>query len=78
MDQIFLVQNIHIFLSLSKDRTKGQQSKNTSLTPIKTLPTKRITLPLTHLFRLASEHAHMRVFKGSSIFWVRVNLEHLL
>ena len=41
MDQFFfLVQNSHIFLSLSGDKIKGQQSKNTSLTPTKTLPTK--------------------------------------
>ena len=36
----FFVQNTIISLSLSRDITKGQQSKNTSLTPTKTLPTK--------------------------------------
>ena len=36
----FFVQNTPISLSLSRDRTKGQQSKNTFLTPTKILPTK--------------------------------------
>ena len=33
---------------------------------------------LGQLFKLASKHALTLLFKGSSIFWVRVNLEYLL
>ena len=33
---------------------------------------------LSYFLKLASEHALMRVLRGCSIFWVRVNLEHLL
>ena len=33
---------------------------------------------LIGLYILASEHVLTRVLRGSSIFWVRVNLEHLL
>ena len=40
LDRIFWVQNTLISLSLNRDRTKEQQSKNTSLTPTKILPTK--------------------------------------
>ena len=40
LDWIFFVQNTPISLSLSRDKTKGQQSKNTSLTYTKILPTK--------------------------------------
>ena len=36
----FFFQNTPIFLDLSRDRIKGQQSKNISLTPTKTLLTK--------------------------------------
>ena len=30
------------------------------------------------IYILASKHALTRMLRGSSIFWVRVNLEHLL
>ena len=33
---------------------------------------------LSYFLKLASKHALMRVLRGCSIFWVRVNLEHLL
>ena len=33
---------------------------------------------LSYFLKLASEHALMHVLRGCSIFWVRVNLEHLL
>ena len=36
----FLVQNIPTLLYLSRDKTKGQSGKNTTLTPTKTLPKK--------------------------------------
>ena len=35
----FFFQNTSIFLDLSRDRIKRQQSKNTFLTPTKTMPT---------------------------------------
>ena len=37
---IFLFENVLTPLCLSRDKTKGQFSKNTTLTPTKTLPTK--------------------------------------
>ena len=37
MDQFFFSKIPYIFLDLSRDRIKGQQSKNTFLTPTKTL-----------------------------------------
>ena len=36
----FLFKNSLTFLYLSKDKTKGQSDKNTTLTPTKTLPKK--------------------------------------
>jgi len=36
----FLFKNVSTLLCLSKDKTKGQSSKNTTLTPNKTLPKK--------------------------------------
>ena len=37
---IFLFKNIPTPLFLSRDKTKGQSGKNTTLTPTKTLPKK--------------------------------------
>ena len=37
---IFLFKNTPTFLYLSKDKTKGQSSNDTTLTPIKILPKK--------------------------------------
>ena len=37
---IFLFKNTPTLLYLSRDKTEGQSSKNTTLTPTKTLPKK--------------------------------------
>ena len=52
----FWVQNTHISLSLSKDRTKEQQNKNTSLTSTKTLPTKNDYSPTNPLIQKQTSH----------------------
>ena len=40
LDSSFFFLNAHISLCLSRDKTKGQFGKNTTLTPTKTLPKK--------------------------------------
>ena len=41
---LFWLKNVPTSICLSIDKTKGQSSKNTTLTPTKTLPKNRTTL----------------------------------
>ena len=41
---LFWLQNALTSICLSRDKTKGQSGKNTTLTPTKTLPKNRTTL----------------------------------
>ena len=69
MDQkiFFWVQNTHISLSLSKDRTKEQQNKNTSLTSTKTLPTKNDYSPTNPLIQKQTSHLNSSKKKNSKL-----------
>ena len=70
---IFLLfKNDHTPLCLSKDKTKGQSSKNTTLIPTKTLPTKLAHFPLDFQIDLSTYKLDSQKLKHRFFFFFLV------
>ena len=80
--QVFL--SMFLWFRSSHSASFGSPLSFSASFPVSSLPLSLSFIASLFLFPcffyliLASEHALTRVLRGSSIFWVRVNLEHLL